>query len=66
MTLLLTTSQEEIERLELMHDVLLKVFDNRLIFPPMATPRSILDCGCGAANWAVEVAEHYPECEVCI
>ncbi|KAM3510040.1 hypothetical protein MY11210_006046 [Beauveria gryllotalpidicola] len=56
--------EEEIERLELMHNVLAKVFDNRLIFPPMATPMKILDCGCGAANWAVDVAEQYPDCEV--
>ncbi|KGQ06984.1 hypothetical protein BBAD15_g7709 [Beauveria bassiana D1-5] len=57
--------EEEIERLELMHNVLSKVFDNRLIFPPMVTLRKILDCGCGAANWAVDVAEQYPDCEVC-
>ncbi|KAM3463187.1 hypothetical protein NHJ6243_003431 [Beauveria neobassiana] len=56
--------EEEIERLELMHNVLSKVFDNRLIFPPMVTLRKILDCGCGAANWAVDVAEQYPDCEV--
>ncbi|KAM3429636.1 hypothetical protein NHJ13734_008088 [Beauveria thailandica] len=56
--------EEEIERLELMHNVLSKVFDNRLIFPPMPAPRKILDCGCGAANWAVDVAEQYPDCEV--
>ncbi|OAA54046.1 hypothetical protein ISF_08526 [Cordyceps fumosorosea ARSEF 2679] len=56
--------EEEVERLELMHDVLSKVFDNRLIFPPMVTPESILDCGCGAANWAVAVAKRYPDCEV--
>ncbi|TQV94783.1 UMTA methyltransferase [Cordyceps javanica] len=56
--------EEEVERLELMHDVLLKVFDNRLIFPPIVSPRNVLDCGCGAANWAVDVAEQYPDCEV--
>ncbi|ATY60198.1 Methyltransferase type 11 [Cordyceps militaris] len=55
--------EEEVERLELMHNVLSKVFDNRLIFPPMAAPRSILDCGCGSANWAVDVAEKHPDCE---
>ncbi|KAJ3481065.1 hypothetical protein NLG97_g7915 [Lecanicillium saksenae] len=56
--------EEEIERLELMHNVLAKVFDNRLVFPPVASPRRILDCGCGAANWAIDVAELYPDCEV--
>lgn len=40
------------------------IFDGRLIFPPLANPKSVLDCGYGAASWAVEVAESYPDCEV--
>lgn len=40
------------------------VFDNRLFFPPVAEVRSVLDCGYGAASWAVEVAEKYPSCTV--
>lgn len=57
-------TQEEEERLESMHDVLKKVFDYRLIFPPLAAPTSILDCGCGSGNWAIDVAEEYPDSEV--
>lgn len=49
-----------------MHAVLKKVFDYRLIFPPLAAPTSILDCGCGSGNWAIDVAEEYPDSEVCI
>ncbi|KAK4091040.1 hypothetical protein Purlil1_4620 [Purpureocillium lilacinum] len=56
--------QEEIARLELMHSVLSKVFDDRLIFPPVHAPERILDCGCGACDWAVDVAEHFPDSEV--
>jgi ubiquinone/menaquinone biosynthesis C-methylase UbiE len=40
------------------------VFDNRLIFPPVVRPQRILECGFGAAHWAVDVAEHYPDAEV--
>lgn len=40
------------------------VFDNRLIFPPVSKPEKILECGFGAADWAVDVAEHYPDAEV--
>lgn len=54
----------EIARLELMHSVLSKVFDDRLIFPPVHAPERILDCGCGACDWAVDVAEHFPDSEV--
>ncbi|KAF5863161.1 hypothetical protein ETB97_010506 [Aspergillus alliaceus] len=56
--------QEEAERLELQHQVFSKVFDNRLIFPPIPRPRKVLDCGYGTASWAIEAAERHPECEV--
>ncbi|ODA77938.1 hypothetical protein RJ55_06541 [Drechmeria coniospora] len=56
--------EDEIERLELMHATLRGVFDNRLLFPPILSPRRILDCGCGAGGWAVEVARKFPKCEV--
>ncbi|PHH85918.1 hypothetical protein CDD83_10996 [Cordyceps sp. RAO-2017] len=56
--------EEEISRLELMHSVLCRVFDDRLIFPPVGAPNRVLDCGCGAGDWAVDVARRFPECEV--
>ncbi|EEQ91279.1 uncharacterized protein BDCG_06399 [Blastomyces dermatitidis ER-3] len=55
---------DEIERLELQHRVLSTVFDERLIFPPVDSPKRVLDCGYGTGSWAVEVAEKYPSCEV--
>ncbi|KEY74257.1 hypothetical protein S7711_00414 [Stachybotrys chartarum IBT 7711] len=56
--------EQEIGRLETMHGVFRVVFDGRLIFPPVRSPRRILDCGSGGGDWAVEVAEQYPESEV--
>lgn len=56
--------QDEIERLQIMHDVLTKTFDSRHIFPPISRPRRILDCGYGTASWASAVADEHPECEV--
>ncbi|KAL7808053.1 S-adenosyl-L-methionine-dependent methyltransferase [Trichoderma aethiopicum] len=55
---------EEITRLGNMHTMLRTVFDNRLIFPPVVRPQRILECGFGAAHWAVDVAEQYPDAEV--
>lgn len=52
------------DRLEMQHRVLDIVFDGRLIFPPVANVRDVLDCGYGAATWAVGVAESYPNCKV--
>lgn len=48
-----------------MHGIFNMMFDNRLLFPPIPNPRRILDCGYGCGSWAIEVAEQYPECEVC-
>ena len=60
-----TREQDEIERLQYMHQIFNMMFDNRLIFPPIPRPRRILECGSGSGAWAMEVAEQYPECEVC-
>ncbi|KAL6691820.1 S-adenosyl-L-methionine-dependent methyltransferase [Trichoderma pleuroticola] len=56
--------EEEMTRLGEMHSMLRTVFDNRLIFPPVSRPQKILECGFGAADWAIDVAEHYPDAEV--
>ena len=64
MVLIPPSDQEEAERLEFQHQVLNRVFDNRLIFPPVPRLRRILDCGYGAGSWAVDVAERHPDCEV--
>jgi ubiquinone/menaquinone biosynthesis C-methylase UbiE len=41
------------------------IFDERLIFPPIENPERILDCGYGSAAWSFDVAEKYPDCQVC-
>ncbi|KAK1140425.1 hypothetical protein N8T08_010371 [Aspergillus melleus] len=56
--------EEEAERLDLQHRIFNRVFDNRLIFPPIPRPQQILDCGYGTGSWAIEVAEQYPDCDV--
>ncbi|KAA6414463.1 MAG: S-adenosyl-L-methionine-dependent methyltransferase [Lasallia pustulata] len=56
--------EEEADRLQSQHRVLDIVFDGRLIFPPIKSVKSVLDCGYGAAAWAVEVAEQHPDCTV--
>ncbi|CZT00663.1 related to methyltransferase [Rhynchosporium graminicola] len=61
---LVPSDEDEIDRLNNFHSVLNRVFDGRLIFPPVHRPRRILDCGCGTGAWASEVAEQNPQCEV--
>ncbi|KAJ5671155.1 hypothetical protein N7507_000282, partial [Penicillium longicatenatum] len=55
---------EEAERLDAQQQVFQRIFDNRLVFPPIRRLRRVLDCGHGAASWAVEVAERHPDCDV--
>lgn len=59
----LTVWQEEANRLEIQHQLFNLIFDGRLIFPPVTGPKNVLDCGYGAASWAVELAETYPDCQ---
>ncbi|EPS28177.1 hypothetical protein PDE_03123 [Penicillium oxalicum 114-2] len=55
---------EEAQSLDLQQLLFHRIFDGRLIFPPLRRLDRILDCGHGAASWATDVAEHYPGCEV--
>lgn len=61
---LLTCRQVEVQRLRDAHKAFSKVFDYRLIFPPVNRPRKVLDCGSGTGAWAAEVAAEYPGCKV--
>ncbi|KAI4207878.1 MAG: hypothetical protein LQ348_000428 [Seirophora lacunosa] len=61
---LVPVDEQEADRLESQHQMLNIVFDDRLFFPPVTGVRSVLDCGYGAASWAVEVAEKHPSCTV--
>ncbi|CDM31683.1 unnamed protein product [Penicillium roqueforti FM164] len=56
--------EEEAQRLEDQQQVFQRIFDNRLIFPPIHRLKRVLDCGHGSASWAVDVAEQNPDCEV--
>ncbi|KAL4931270.1 class I SAM-dependent methyltransferase [Aspergillus undulatus] len=55
---------DEAERLDLQHQIFSRVFDYRLVFPPITRLRRVLDCGYGTGSWAIDVAEQNPDCEV--
>ncbi|KAJ5112572.1 hypothetical protein N7532_000617 [Penicillium argentinense] len=55
--------EEEAQRLDHQQRIFQRIFDDRLIFPPIRRLKRVLDCGHGSASWAVEVAEQYPDCE---
>jgi SAM-dependent methyltransferase len=47
-----------------MHQVYLKIFNLELTTAPLQDPRYILDIGTGIGEWAIGMAERYPDCEV--
>lgn len=56
--------QGEEQRLENQHQILQYLFEGRLFFPPIQHPKKVLDCGYGRGNWALEMAQTYPDSEV--
>ncbi|KAF2805662.1 uncharacterized protein BDZ99DRAFT_540279 [Mytilinidion resinicola] len=62
---------DEENRLDIQYPIMKTLFgwgfnegqSGRLWFPPI-TPRTVLDCGYGFGNWAIEVAQSYPTCQV--
>lgn len=57
--------QDEEERLIDQHHMLYHLFRERLYFPPIPYPRRVLDCGYGRGSWALTMAQHYAEAQVC-
>jgi SAM-dependent methyltransferase len=60
----LPIDQTEQTRQYVIHQVYLKVFGLELTTVPLENPRYILDIGTGIGEWAIGMAEKYPQCEV--
>ncbi|WP_376796303.1 class I SAM-dependent methyltransferase [Thermogemmatispora sp.] len=53
----------EVNRLDFQHYVLRSVLKGNYL-APVRRPRRILDVGCGTGQWAIELAQQFPEAEV--
>jgi methylase of polypeptide subunit release factors len=51
-------------RLDLHHEVMRMLWDDRLHESPLDQPHRILDIGTGTGIWAIEMADQYPMAEV--
>ncbi|KAL2181316.1 S-adenosyl-L-methionine-dependent methyltransferase [Thermothelomyces heterothallicus CBS 202.75] len=60
----LPIDQTEQTRQYVIHQVYLKLFNLELTTVPLENPTYILDVGTGIGEWAIGMAEKYPQCEV--
>lgn len=58
------SKQEELERLDEMHNGFQKYFENQLSFAPIGKPDRILELGAGGGAWTIQAAQMYPGAEV--
>ncbi|KAH9906372.1 S-adenosyl-L-methionine-dependent methyltransferase [Xylariomycetidae sp. FL2044] len=56
--------EDEQVRLQLINQVYLKTFDGELSLVPLESPTHILDVGTAVGEWAIDIAEQFPDCEV--
>ncbi|KAH7038129.1 S-adenosyl-L-methionine-dependent methyltransferase [Microdochium trichocladiopsis] len=54
----------ELDRLYLFHQVYLKILDSQLTIATLEEPKHILDIGAASGDWAMAIAEKFPDCEV--
>ncbi|KAI1823120.1 S-adenosyl-L-methionine-dependent methyltransferase [Xylaria intraflava] len=59
-TYFVPVDEDETLRLRIQHGVLTMMFDNRSIFPPVSSPRRVLDCGFGTGEVrGIDIAPHH-------
>lgn len=51
-------------RLSLVHRIFIDIFEGKLTSTPLDDPELILDVGTGIGEWAIGMADMYPDCEV--
>ncbi|KAF2814278.1 putative Trans-aconitate 2-methyltransferase [Mytilinidion resinicola] len=56
--------QSEIERMDLLYEILKVLFKGKPHFAPLKHPRKVMDIGTGSGKWAIEMGHKYPNCEI--
>ncbi|KAF7864547.1 hypothetical protein EAF04_006679 [Stromatinia cepivora] len=56
--------EEELDRLRIIHQIYLQIFDNELTTVPLKSPTRILDIGTGTGDWAMGMGDLWPSAEI--
>src|SRR6266487_3619718 len=56
--------EDEQLRLQILHQVYLSMLNSKLTTVPLTNPAKILDIGTGTGEWAIGMAETYPQADV--
>lgn len=60
----LPSHEDEVRRLQHQHFLFYQTFSGRRYLSPLVSPTRILDLGCGTGDWAVEMADEFPQATV--
>lgn len=61
---ILPTDEIEQDRMDIHHEIMLKVMDDRLYLAPLKNAHRVIDIGTGTGIWAIDYADQHPESEV--
>ncbi|KKY31634.1 putative methyltransferase domain-containing protein [Diaporthe ampelina] len=56
--------EDEQDRLRILHQIYLNIFNLELTTIPLEDPTAVLDVGTGTGEWSMAMAERWPECKV--
>jgi SAM-dependent methyltransferase len=56
--------EDEQDRLRILHQIYLNIFNLELTTIPLDDPTAVLDVGTGTGEWSMAMAERWPDCKV--
>ncbi|KAL1974704.1 hypothetical protein VTN31DRAFT_4908 [Thermomyces dupontii] len=61
---LFPNDEEEMDRLDILHEMFLELLNRRLFLAPVKSPQRVIDLGTGTGIWAIDFADQNPQSEV--
>ncbi|KAL1995164.1 hypothetical protein VTN49DRAFT_1351 [Thermomyces lanuginosus] len=61
---LLPNDEQENDRLDMVHELNLRLLDRKLYLAPIKNPQRVIDLATGTGIWAIDFADQHPQAEV--